>query len=196
MSNKFSEFEVAHGGSDRLYYERCIFPMGTYNTAFDFELVTWKYGRLPVVFSGCDFTNCVFDRVDLTYAVFIDCKFLNVTFRRCVLNMATFVDSHGHKLTFQNCEASDLIMMHSMVDGLRYNFSALVNARITVNSEYLAPLVFNQCDLEGAKVANTKQMQYDGLFGMPLLGSKDRVSVKTDRCRGAYEIEGFQYASG
>lgn len=192
--SKFSEFEVAHGGSDRLYYMHSEFPMGTYATAYTFKLVTWKYGRLPIVFSNCDFERCVFDRVDLRFVVFLDCKFDQCVFKDCQLDMSVFVDCSGHALAFRRCSATDMLIMHGMFDGASYSFSKMQDTRITVNTEYLAPMVFFKCDLEGANIANVAHMQYHGMFGKPAI-AKDRVSVKMDKCLGNYGLEGFQYVA-
>lgn len=191
--SKFDPYEVSVGGSDRIYYKNAVLPMGAYSTAYNFTYITWKYGRLPIVFSDCDFENCVFDSVDLSYAVFLNCTFQNCTFRRCVLNMATFIDCNGHRLIFRLCNAQDMLFMHGMVDGITATRTDMTNSRISVNTEYLAPIVLNACKLEGASIQNVRSMQYESPFGLPALSGRDRVSVKTDRCSGQYSLVGFQY---
>lgn len=192
---KFDQFEIANGGSDRIYYRHAVTRMGEFTTAFTFDSVTWQYGKLPTVFSDCDFENCVFDRVDLSYTVFLNCKFENCEFRRCKMDFAILLECSGYNLRFRRCEAQELMVTHSFIDGVLASKSKLQGARITVNSEYLAPIALNECDLDGANIHNIGSMQYESIFGTPVLGSKDRVSVKTERCRGNYSIVGFQYVT-
>ncbi len=191
--NKFDRFEVAVGGNDRLYYKDAVFPMGEYNTAYNFVQVTWKGGRMPVVFSGCDFENCVFDKADLRFAVFIDCTFKSCLFRRCLMSLVSMIDCRGYDLKLHYCEADEMLIMHSMIDGIRATRCRLIDSRISVNTEYLAPMVFKVCDMEGSHIQNVKGMQYESPFGIPTLSQKDRKSVKIDRCKGRIVLEGFQH---
>lgn len=192
--SKFAPYEVSQSGSSRIRYEKAMFPMGTYTTGWLFETVTFRYGTLPLVFSACDFERVVFDRIDMKHVVFLNCKFEKCEFKGCDLRYATFIDCTGHGLTFRRCEAAHLLFMHSMVDGTNFVQCALQYLRITVNTEYLAPLKFIRCLLDNAFIVNLANMQYDGIFGKPKRGPRDRASVKTDRCSGVYEIQGFHHA--
>lgn len=192
--SKFSPYEVSRGGDDRICYERSVFPMGTYTTGWFFEAVTFKYGILPMVFSGCDFERVVFDRVDMRHVVFIGCVFGNCQFKRCDLSYATFVDCRGHNLSLRRCNADSLLMMHLMLDGINLVDCVLPNFRLTVNTEYLAPIRLANCNLEGAHIENIGHMDYLNPFGTPVLGTRDRASVKINRCTGAYKLAGFKHA--
>lgn len=192
--SKFAPYEVSQGGN-RIRYEGASFPMGTYTTSWLFETVTFRYGKLPLVFSGCDFEHVVFDRINMEHVVFLNCKFEKTEFKGCDLRGATFIDCSGHGLTFRRCEAAHLLFMHSMVDGTNFVQCTLPFLRITVNTEYLAPLRFVRCCLDEANIVNLANMQYVGIFGMPKRGPHDRASVKTDRCSGSYIIQGFHHVS-
>lgn len=190
---KFDPYEVSVGGSDRIYYKHAVLPMGSYSTSYSYSYITWKYGKLPIIFSNCDFEHCVFDGVDLSFVVFIGCKFHNCTFKRCKMDTASFIDCEGQNLSFRICSATDMLFMHGMVDGISVVRTDMTNARISVNTEYLAPIVLSACRADGLVVQNIRSMQYESPFGAPALRDTDRVSVKTERCTGDYSLVGFQY---
>lgn len=193
--SKFEPFKIALGGADRTYFIRAIFPIGTYNTSYTYEKVTFKYGKLPLVFSDCDFTNVTFNLVDLRYALFLNCTFFNCRFIRCQLDFVTMLACHGAELSFSFCSLPNTLLSHLMIDGLKFIDSDLSQALITVNTEYLAPILIRRCLMDSMLLTNNASAQYAGLFGTPVL-STDKHSVKIDKCRGkgTYTLVGFQYA--
>lgn len=191
--NKFQPFQASIGGSDRIYYKHAVFPMGTYSTEYEFTQVTFKYGSMPMVFSGCDFEKVVFNSVDLRFAVFINCKFNRCNFQRCLMDYSSFIECTGHDISFRQCVAEDMLVMHAMFDGTLFSNCKLNRLRLSVNTEYLAPLVFVGCALDDANIENLGSLQYAEVFGTPAISAQDKLSVKTEKCAGKFNIRGFKY---
>lgn len=192
--NKFEPFRKSVGG-DRIYYVGATFPSNTYTTGWTFEDVTFRQGALPMVFSNVTFVNVVFDRADLSTAVFIACEFVHCSFKRCDMPYATFIDCVGAEIRFDKCKLMHSMFVYATIDGVVFKECDMESMRLTVKTEFLAPIRVTQCKLQDACIQNLALIQLELPFGIPVLGARDKQSVKIERSTGQYSLLGFDYVT-